>query len=127
MTMDEIVNMVEGRELDALIAEKVMGWFDYYPHFSTEHHFSGWFAEVPKDKLGICMADEDWSPSTDIAAAWEVVEKVDADLDARCVDVWRDANHWNFSIHYDKRVSIASADTAPLAICRAALLAVLGV
>ena len=27
MTRDEILSMPAGRELDALIAEKVMGWF----------------------------------------------------------------------------------------------------
>lgn len=60
--------MKAGRELDALVAEKVMGWMD-------------------GDGVGLRVADGEvinsmdcrpWSPSTDIAAAWEVVEKMAA-------------------------------------------------
>ena len=42
--------MKPGRELDALVVEKVMGW--------------KWLSGNP------------WAPSTDIAAAWEVLEKM---------------------------------------------------
>lgn len=57
-----------GKELDALIAEKVMGWErkcigdDYYLENPRAHHLSKYNAPQPY--------------STHIAAAWEVVEKI---------------------------------------------------
>ncbi len=62
-----------------------------------------------------------FSPSTDIAAAWEVVEEM---LN----------NEWDFTLKNHKRkyeaifgtLYNAFAPTAPEAICKAALLAVMG-
>lgn len=59
-------SMPAGRELDALAAERVMGW-------RTEDVFDPlWYSISP---LGDHHAEHDirtWHPSTDIAAAWEV-------------------------------------------------------
>lgn len=93
----DIDSLPAGRELDALIHDKVMG-------------------------LEWCIEHPELQPySTDISAAWEVVEKL---------------NHHGFLLSFlntrspgnrylvefrDKGDYVAAADTAPLAICRAAL------
>ena len=120
--------MEAGRELDALVAERVMGLsvqWDYgrvpfYWHPATLAHG----LEIGPD--GLSAVRRPIKPySTDISAAWLVVEKLRADGfypeihaltdgDWRCeirasgepIDVWEDA------------------PTAPLAICRAALAAI---
>lgn len=91
--------MPAGPELDRLVAERVMGW-------------------------GPCTGVdlEQWHPSTDIAHAWEVVERVRGGIGfsiQRCEMLgwlcwFRSASD-----------NVARADTAPLAICRAALLALI--
>jgi hypothetical protein len=100
MTREEILNMPAGREMDALIAERV---------FKTTE-------------------DDDWgsdgllSFSTDIAAAWQVVEKLKPNyplLDMYCIGDWASSfgdGEWGYGY----------AETAPLAICRAALIATQG-
>lgn len=112
-----------GRELDALVAEKVMGWrrLPDTPEWG-----------VPPDyTTGGALG---WRPySTDIAAAWEVVEKLregwlEVNLDCtafncantvRCCVTKQGQQHPPFPLYAD-------AKTAPLAICRAALRAVGG-
>ena len=63
MTREEILKMEPGPELDRLVAEKVMGWEEN--------------REFEMDPHGVVKVGEIidlWSPSADIAAAWEVVE-----------------------------------------------------
>jgi hypothetical protein len=74
--------MDAGRELDALVAEKVMGWSK---RISADHSNSpikqlrafgiiyAW-----KDSEGNDRGLDVWHYSTDIAAAWQVVEKMKA-------------------------------------------------
>lgn len=62
--------MKPGRELDALIAEKIMGWtknitLDFYPTYYPSR-------PAQMNILGHIIP----SYSTDIAAAWKVVEKL---------------------------------------------------
>jgi len=59
--------MTPGPELDALIAVEVMGW-------SVDKHGTVWRDEQHKypDRLPYFQ----WSPSTDISAAWEVVDVI---------------------------------------------------
>lgn len=115
--------MDAGREMDALIHEKVMGW-PKSPIFGVYEYPDGGYDFAPPY-------------STDIAAAWPVVEKLE-----------RDGFRWSVAVrnphmsdtkilpyvsfwHYgkdepgklDTHVS-AEDDTVPLAICRAALKAV---
>ena len=126
--------MKAGRELDALIAEKVMGWAATH-----EDELYIWFNDgVPGPPKRFC-SDIDyyrenpffWSPSTQIADAWLVVEKL------REMGAWislgaKDgAFNWDFrgiirEEQDDERRFIAHAATAPLAICLAALKAVEG-
>ena len=119
--------MKAGRELDALIAEKVMGW---------EATADGlyWDARQKRTRLvlgsAIAKKREEmgiengpgfvFAPSTDIAAAWEVVEKADLwSLYGSIGD-----GPYRACIQFEDREGLMTADTAPLAICLAALKAV---
>ncbi len=67
--------MKPGSELDALLAEKVMGWK------RETGMLHGKLQEVFTDGEGnkrsvACGCDEDFNPSNDIAAAWEVEQKI---------------------------------------------------
>lgn len=117
-----------GRELDALIAEKVMGWENVHKHGSR-------LVGIPPTQPGIpvCLAGGEIPPySTDIAAAWEVVEKLQKDN-----PFWKTSNYegWmNFNLgpttgndgfgwyaNFGDSNTIAYGKTAPHAICLAAL------
>jgi hypothetical protein len=104
-----------GRELDALVAERVMGW-------SSESR-TAWCAQDPRSYLRIQWKNgqgfERELPrySTDIADAWEVVES--PHFDAWMVG--RNANgKWHVWNPYEC-VVVAYGDTAPHAICLAAI------
>lgn len=109
MTRDEILALKPGRELDALVAGKVMG-------YTTHGQF--------REKNGVRVMIDRYS--ADIAAAWEVLEEMQK-------------NEWDFTLKNHKRLVhkrqyeaifgtpySAFAPTAPEAICKAALLAVMG-
>ena len=126
--------MEPGPELDRLEAEKVMGW-----KRTTEGAPPG--CAYWKDDDGFIQAAEDpggslnWSPSTDIAAAWEVVRKM-LDSGWGC-EIYspnnpyalEDADKWFVVFAKSGPIVMqldfrAKAPSAPLAICHAALLAV---
>ena len=128
--------MVAGRELDALVAEKVMKLrviFDEDRY--GEMHI--WWA-VPTDPGTVEEWDKFYLPaySTDIAAAWQVIEHMkERGLTVWFVSkefAWQEAPHWEAGLTVEPCDSgwlpqiqaLASAETAPLAICRAALMAV---
>lgn len=106
--------MEAGRELDALVAETVMGCT---PYLDTE-------CPIPYLRCG-CAHEEHETPddndtglahySTDIADAWEVMEKCD-----NCIEIGRSGSIWTCIIGAADPI-IAEADTAPHAICLAAL------
>jgi hypothetical protein len=118
--------MQTGRELDALVAEKVMGWWQG----------NGWWRN--SDGAGIKIvewrypdqleADLRWEPSAKICDAWEVVEKLRADKEADFdlyAPAWAGTANMmggNWKAMIDGYAGVA--DTAPLAICLAALGAV---
>ena len=127
--------MKAGRELDALIAEKVMGHsvFNTGKEGRPSHGAPHSAVIFGKNRLAMCVLHEDGEGattmivphySTRIADAWLVVEKFEMfrlnnvydgfqckvmgyDADGEWIEAW-----------YEK------ADTAPLAICLAALKAV---
>ncbi len=113
MNRDEILTMPAGREMDALIFERVMELaFGSTGKNTTAPHYS-----------------------TDIAAAWEVVEKF-AHNHRNNLAVEMGFSHfglvaypggeWFCSLGLNDGVThSAKAETAPLAICRASLIAVL--
>lgn len=105
--------MKAGRELDALIAEKVMGLDGpQYPDCPT------------CGSANYCRETPYLPYSTEIAAAWEVVEKL------KTPDVYLEVlshkgePHWVCRIIGGKDPIGAGAETAPHAICLAALKAV---
>lgn len=122
--------MVAGRELDALVAEKVMGWIwfpkdDEGPRYLASPDPNSMYVWYPGSGVGTHPLY-----STSIAAAWEVWDKLIADgwypdvitshvsdgLDYRC-ELHRGGDG-------DGDYVISHADTAPLAICLAALAAI---
>lgn len=109
----KLLEMEAGREMDALVAEKVMGWTVKKEGYST------WVVITDTYWTRPLVGGEggswgNWTPSTDIAAALPVLEK------------WTDAEIEKAGGNY--RVTLigapivtADAKTLPLAICRAAL------
>lgn len=126
MNIDE---MEAGRQLDAMIAEKVMG----YAHPPWQ---AGAKTANPNGCHWSCSVCNPAPFSSSIAAAWQVVEK----RSHSGVDFYLERHpngetHWarfndttqgtfNADGCQDKRLGDADAQTAPLAICRAALKAV---
>lgn len=152
MTRDEILKLEAGREIDALISKAIgeqpeilwaiadkdgTGFYDIRSRkVDAEIQLSNspWLVKLEAQVLPI----EKWKPySTDIAAAWEVIEQI------RKLD-----KHWSPGINWDdddgdgNPMWVASftyygddknqfqqnevwSKSAPLAICRAALLAVM--
>jgi Phage ABA sandwich domain len=99
------VDLVAGREMDVLVAEKVMGI-----RSCTCCHGA------------TCPTHDCPRYSINIAAAWEVVEK----SGGKFIALRRRADNrgWTVIMRKDDISDLteeASADTAPLAICRAAL------
>ena len=118
--------MEAGRELDALVAEKVMGYERRLDGLGQEYWRE---ADKPRVRLVGTICDPQdlplFAPSTDISAAWEVVslliEKgyyVDILYSAK-------AHVWSCLLDYGGyREADVIGDTAPYAICLAALKAV---
>lgn len=116
-----------GPELDALVAEQVMGWTLGEPEYVMGYLSHGgsmmrlWKGPGIPTAKGILPGQLDWHPSTDIAAAWAVVEKLRGGF------LWLDSGNELFRAAFWKgpdnggQVCECSAETAPLAICLAAL------
>ncbi len=142
MTRDEILNMPAGREMDTLMAEKVMGlklWHGDPAGFDFAENIDYWRADVRNSDDELCLRCPRYS--TDIVAAWLVVEKFgfsiikvdegwmvgifdgycDDSNNGGCVDGYVGGDAWST---YRK---IGLAPAAPLAICRASLIAVLDI
>lgn len=119
-----------GRELDALIAEKVMG----LDVIISTHEYN------KLNDVGTASSREPIkSYSTNISAAWEVVEKFNrGDYNEKmvscCIDIeicdcpigdFKDGNWVSVSIYSPSQIKVqAFGKTAPHAICLAALKAV---
>lgn len=125
--------MNAGPELDAMIAEQVMGWkrmrWCDWCGFQRDSRISLTYAwHDASGKMGARAEESDdyygpelaWSPSTNIAAALEVVSHVRGIRVERNVAWWFQLNQhsdgsWECQIDESK----ASAYTAQLAICLA--------
>jgi len=127
--VNDSMKLEAGEELDALVAENVMGWLRIpselngqqkivVPPDGNPHPMDWWWGRsvyglVPKY-------------STDIAAAWEVVERLERDG----IFLWKLGRedhlpNWHVSMGRNHGPDIESeGPTAPLAICRAALAAI---
>ena len=109
MTKEEILQLEAGRELDALVMESVFG---IKRNDGTEQYVIG--HNLPHF-------------STDISAAWEVVEKM---IELKMfINIGHGGILWRINVSSRKmyerlEYTGITAMTAPLAICRAALLVV---
>jgi len=142
MTNEEILTMEPGPELDALVAEKVMG--HPIPDFVPEDALGLYLAGSPihyDSWTCVCRYDEGdtpkWVPdpcSTDISCAWQVVDKMcNWDIDDNMLVLKGQApdptepvgneGWWEAEVGGTWGKVIAEGKTAPEAICKAALLA----
>lgn len=132
LTLNEILNTPAGYELDALIAKGVMGInlsqecegdiYEEGDHWTCTYCSKvGYWGESFKHTI------EPKQYSTDIADAWEVVEKLlplfrfalaQIDSGTKWFAQFENIEHFG-----EWKAFEAEEDTAPLAICRAALLA----
>lgn len=147
-----IRNLNAGGELDALVAEKVMGWAVYrYELEGSRAIYEAWLKRFKDREKNVLYLDnagslgryseeltqaddneepqcEDWSPSTDIRAAFEVAAKVGTNFVVQWVEdpkILEDGPHpgtgsWLAGL---SGLTAIRAETGPLAICRMALVA----
>jgi hypothetical protein len=112
-----------GRELDQLIAEKVMGMKVY--RRMGEDGPNPQYEKIEKVPEHCAVTYPPYS--TDISAAWEVVEKLrNKTMAFSLVTMWdhsKDKLFWlaKFEWWGTERFEFSSQETAPLAICLAAL------
>ncbi len=134
MKRDEILAMEAGRELDALVAEKVMGWErrtywvgSSHPEYHQEER-QGLFGPE-----GLKRVDRMHPYSTDIADAWEVASAweynwtINRDV-GKCGEEYETVGDRLFRVILSAPgmpMAGVTAETGPLAISRAALLAVM--
>lgn len=129
--------MKAGRELDRLVAEKVM---NLIACDKWERHYGGWGMAISgagdvwvsgcKHPSGSCYPVDAPAPySTDITAAWQLIEKhphyvsLTHSNDHGYTGRWNDHMTWRCRFYAPEKFE-AEADTAPLAICLAALKAI---
>jgi len=142
MTNEEIDKLEAGPEIDALIAEKVMGWYPMITRaYKRDHsHFLGGHYQTREQCMLECAFDmepvlfwgngtgstfgkteDNWHPSLSISDAWEVAHS-HACESAHKFSVECEHSVWLASV---SGLYEAEAEAAPLAICRAALKATL--
>lgn len=109
MKREKILAMKPGEHLDRIVALRVMG-------YEESKMMDGWV------RLG-ALATYPKRYSTDISAAWEVVEKIPVDIIHPYAGFRLTKLGNSVTVSFDG--TEVSAKTAPEAICKAALLAVL--
>lgn len=119
MILDEILKMSAGREMDELIATKIMGLF-VLRDFQGERIIVELIQGDPESSFREYLQKPELHYSTDIRAAWELMEKYS-------FAIWKNGDSWAVGNTFDEQgfLQDAEAPSAPLAICRAALLAVM--
>lgn len=127
LTSTPINELPAGRLIDGLVAIEVMGWTrDTF--VETEGWNSGVQAYSPwypaGEKLTLQNMRHAFTPSTDIKQAWEVVERLRALGHYANVNVRREVVWCRIENCDGDELVAVKVDTAPLAICRAALMAV---
>jgi hypothetical protein len=124
---------MENREIDCLIAEKVMGYriIPSSIHKETGFENQGYFVieEQTEEWNGQLISQPEFSPSTDIQDAWKVVEKLQdkwnvnvgtANPHSKQMGVAREVDKYYCEMYGERNV-LEYAETAPMAICNAAL------
>ena len=140
MAKEEILAMEAGKELNTFVEEKLFNhrcevrWCNWLPqgYFEVQSYGQGREAMGgglldENESLPCYMEGEKWVVvpfySTDISAAWEVVEKMVKEYGDFVIDYDDSYNGGQWSASVDKLRVAALAKTAPEAICKAALLA----
>jgi hypothetical protein len=113
MTRDEILNMPAGKKMDELTAFHVMDWGKRLTLSGLEIYVN---KETGRDMIGA----ELWQPSKFIVYAWTAAEKMGAEITL----AYR-GKYWFCDFGNQDNWDYSQSDAAPLAICRAALLAVM--
>lgn len=110
---EEILSMTVGRDLNMLIAEKVMGW----------EYGEDYFESMGKIKRG--SLSDTFDPSAEMSDAWEVVEKMRTEHKQFITII--DNPHLNYDVRFSgsKSKEYHRLSSLPWAICRASLLAVM--
>jgi hypothetical protein len=119
---NDIINMEPGRELDELVAEKVMGWkVDKRPGL---HDFCCSVFK-PNDLTEMWIMNAVYfSPSSNITDAWEVIEKLKHKLEIFSYFHNEDGFDDGWLVKINGR-HVGGMKSAQEAICKAALLAAL--
>lgn len=103
------------RKIDALVAEKVMGWKKGELNWTID--------ELWIDSKGSYKWVGKFSPSTNISDAWKVVGKFEDEGYQVCIELLA-KKIYSVGIYYPPhadQVAYIKAETAPLAICIASL------
>ena len=128
MTEEEILNIPEGKKMDALIAKKVMGVCPHVWHVNTAHEYetSICFTCLECNTKHWGIRPPQCEPySSDIEAAWQVIEQMESEnISFSMGDVIPNSDPIVYEFKFMRGGSYyyACEFTVPLAICRAALL-----
>lgn len=140
MTREEILALKPGSEMDALVAEKVMGWPFRFHHWAHRGDGTADFEKLDdpanypcwnRDSEGAIhvwrgpnLDGKPWSPSTDIAAAMEVVDHFPPEYNWTLIRCASEGDpEWSGALtSYGKGMGIAFGGGWPEAICKASLL-----
>ena len=121
MNKDEILKMREGRKMRELLATLVMGWELYVPEAFDDRLRNYWRHPETKEARSV----ESWHPDENILDAFLVVDQVLHDN--KDIAIRSSVRGWHVTIEAKYDDYVANAETMPLAICRAALLAIVPV
>ena len=134
LTREEIENMPAGKEINALVAEEIMGWhsngFDWLDADNRyQHRLSSGYEDAEDFHL------INWNPSESILWAWEVKNYMVAEkgyhfsmqTNENCGNVVGSCAFTEVTELYvaGNTYKVFIENDEPLAICRAALLAVM--
>jgi hypothetical protein len=127
MTIDEIEKMEAGREMDALIAVKIFGYRCYktknpFDYFKKDDKIYDMVETGTKD--GFTSVENLAEYSSSITAAWLVVEKLHSTPE-EYFELYYDGNNHEAWMAHVRYGNTSTGITAPLAICRAALMTIL--
>jgi len=115
--------MKAGREVDALVAEKVMGLKVIRRPWPDDPDWDEYFEVHPNGEIREHM-NGDWvcvrQYSTSIEAAWEVMEKLRKEV---ALTIHPENLFGGWLVYIDREIRVVS-ESAPHAICLAALKAV---
>ena len=119
-------NLPAGPELDALVAERVLGWTNVHLAWGNVRGVPPEYADKQPPDRTVNFPGVLWSSV--ISSAWKVVDAMEArGYHLQLTDEWMSYPRWRAEFRSAETIrpgwNLVKADTAPLAICRAALAA----